>query len=266
MRPEIRVRNVEEIVGHIPQETVQNYSLERIVEALVPQNRTKVGQVTRFNPRERISDCVVEQNMFMNGRWVTVTGGDTEFFKKLTATDMLDSPEASTREDVTWARVFRARGVVDVCQAAGEYDDMPGGMSGGGPDASDRVDRNPLAGFVDEAAQQTASTQKPHRSQQDQAQKEEEKGRKGERGSQQDQGEKEEQERENEESEEETKKEKEREEKKEKGKGERKKEREREGEMSWKGESKVDEERVQKVEKDGMVDKVEKVKIVEKVE
>ena len=36
--------------------------------------------------------------------------------------------------------------------------------------------------------------------------------------------------------------------------------------MSWKGESKVDEERVQKFEKDGMVDKVGKAEQVEQVE
>ena len=41
----------------------------------------------RFIPRERISDCVVELIMFLNGRWVTVTGGDAEYTKKLAASD-----------------------------------------------------------------------------------------------------------------------------------------------------------------------------------
>ena len=78
--PEIREQKVEEILEHNPQESVQNFSVERIVEASVPQTRKKGGEVIRCIPREQISDCVVEHIMFLNGRWVTVAGGDAEFF------------------------------------------------------------------------------------------------------------------------------------------------------------------------------------------
>ena len=45
--------------------------------------REMTEEVVRFVPRERISDGVEEQIVFLNGRWVTVTGGDDEYIKKL---------------------------------------------------------------------------------------------------------------------------------------------------------------------------------------
>ena len=110
--------------------------------------------------------------------------------------DRMDCGCVSNRKGMTESTAMVVKPMMtDECQAAGGDDDMPGGMDdmprgmsgGGSDDASDQVERNPLAGLVDEAAQQTASTQQPHRSQQDQVQKEEEKGRQGEKGSRQDQ-------------------------------------------------------------------------------
>ena len=56
--------------------------------------------------------------MFLNGSWVTVTGGDARYIKKLSASDVLGSAEASkTQEDVVSEREARAREVADVCGA-----------------------------------------------------------------------------------------------------------------------------------------------------
>ena len=67
----------------------------------------------RFVTRERISEGVDEQIVLLDGRWVTVDGGDDEYIKKLIACCGLYSPEVSgNRDDVASARKTRAREMV----------------------------------------------------------------------------------------------------------------------------------------------------------
>ena len=51
--------------------------------------------MAQFVPRERIPGGVEEQNVFLNGRWVTGTGDDDEYVKKSISSDGLYSPEES---------------------------------------------------------------------------------------------------------------------------------------------------------------------------
>ena len=79
--------------------------------------REMADEVVRFVPRERISDGIEEQIVFLNGRWVTVTGGDDAYIKKFIASGGLYSPEESGhRDDVVSARRTRARELADVLQ------------------------------------------------------------------------------------------------------------------------------------------------------
>ena len=57
--------------------------------------RGVTGEMAQFVPRERIPGGVEEQNVFLNGRWVTGTGDDDEYVKKSISSDGLYSPEES---------------------------------------------------------------------------------------------------------------------------------------------------------------------------
>ena len=57
--------------------------------------RGMTGEMAQFVPRERISGGVEEQNVFLNGRWVTGIEGDDEYIKKSISSDGLYSPEES---------------------------------------------------------------------------------------------------------------------------------------------------------------------------
>ena len=51
-----------EVAKHVPQERVQNYTVEQLVDATVPRIRKETGRVIQITPQDRIPDRVVEQS------------------------------------------------------------------------------------------------------------------------------------------------------------------------------------------------------------
>ena len=47
-----------EVLKVIPQERMQSYTVEQIVDVPVPQIRKETGEVIQFIPKERISDLL----------------------------------------------------------------------------------------------------------------------------------------------------------------------------------------------------------------
>ena len=50
-------------VKHVPQERVQNYTVEQLVDVIIPRIRRETERVIQLAPQDRISDRVVEQSV-----------------------------------------------------------------------------------------------------------------------------------------------------------------------------------------------------------